>query len=222
MISFAAAFGGELLLHPHNVQRALKQVIANKGSAGVDRLSVNELTESFRKGKTHLYSSIKEMEYLSQPILGVKIPKGNGKTRLLGIPTVTDRMLQQAVSQVLMPHYESEFSVNSYGFRPNKNARQAVGKALEHIHEGFAFIVDIDLKTFFDEVDHCLLLNLLYRKVKCPITMRLIRKWLRAPIQINGKLYKRRTAKPSRIQIKNRQEMSKGSSARFSNKSVIV
>lgn len=186
----------ERVLHPHNVQRALKQVIANKGSAGVDGLSVNELTESFREGKTHLYSSIREVEYTAQPILGVKIPKGNGKTRLLGIPTVTDRVLQQAVSQVLMPHYESEFSVNSYGFRPNKNARQAVGKALEHIHEGFAFIVDIDLKTFFDEVDHCLLLNLLYQKVKCPITMRLIRKWLRAPIQINGKLHKRRKGVP--------------------------
>ena len=188
----------ERVLHPHNVQRALKQVIANKGSAGVDGLSVNELTESFREGKTHLYSSIREVEYTAQPILGVKIPKGNGKTRLLGIPTVTDRVLQQAVSQVLMPHYESKFSVNSYGFRPNKNARQAVGKALEHIHEGFAFIVDIDLKTFFDEVDHCLLLNLLYQKVKCPITMHLIRKWLRAPIQINGKLHKRRKGVPQR------------------------
>jgi group II intron reverse transcriptase/maturase len=105
-------------------------------------------------------------------------------------------LLQQAVSQALMPMYESEFSVHSYGFRPNKNARQAVGKALEHIHEGHQFIVDIDLKTFFDEVDHCLLLNLLYQKVKCPITLRLIRKWLRAPIQINGKLHKRRKGVP--------------------------
>ena len=184
------------VLHPRNMQRALQQVIANKGSAGVDGMNVQELSDYFRKEKTPLYSSIKERCYLPQPILGVEIPKGNGKTRLLGIPTVTDRVLQQAVSQVLMPHYENEFSVHSYGFRPNKNARQAVGKALEHIHEGYPFIVDIDLKTFFDEVDHCILLNLLYRKVKCPITMRLIRKWLRAPILINGQLHKRRKGVP--------------------------
>ena len=186
----------ERVLHPRNMQRALQQVIANKGSAGVDGMNVQELSDYLRKEKTRLYSSIKERCYLPQPILGVAIPKGNGKTRLLGIPTVTDRVLQQAVSQVLMPHYENEFSVHSYGFRPNKNARQAVGKALEHIHEGYPFIVDIDLKTFFDEVDHCILLNLLYRKVKCPVTMRLIRKWLRAPILINGQLQKRRKGVP--------------------------
>jgi RNA-directed DNA polymerase len=186
----------ERVLHPRNMQRALQQVIANKGSAGVDGMNVQELSDYLRKEKTRLYSSIKERCYLPQPILGVEIPKGNGKTRLLGIPTVTDRVLQQAVSQVLMPHYENEFSVHSYGFRPNKNARQAVGKALEHIHEGYPFIVDIDLKTFFDEVDHCILLNLLYRKVKCPVTMRLIRKWLRAPILINGQLHKRRKGVP--------------------------
>ncbi|WP_449404349.1 group II intron reverse transcriptase/maturase [Kaistella haifensis] len=186
----------ERVLHPRNMQRALQQVIANKGSAGVDGMNVQELSDYLRKEKTRLYSSIKERCYLPQPILGAEIPKGNGKTRLLGIPTVTDRVLQQAVSQVLMPHYENEFSVHSYGFRPNKNARQAVGKALEHIHEGYPFIVDIDLKTFFDEVDHCILLNLLYRKVKCPITMRLIRKWLRAPILINGQLHKRRKGVP--------------------------
>ncbi len=186
----------EQVLHPYNVQCALKQVIANKGSAGVDGIKVCELTDCFRKAQAQLYSSIREMKYFAQPILGVDIPKGNGKTRLLGIPTVTDRVLQQAVSQVLMPKYESDFSVHSYGFRPNKSARQAVGKALDYIHEGFSFIVDIDLKTFFDEVDHCLLLNLLHQKVKCPITMRLIRKWLRAPIQINGKLHKRRKGVP--------------------------
>jgi group II intron reverse transcriptase/maturase len=186
----------EQAVHPYNLQKALRQVIVNKGSAGIDGRKTTELTDYFREHKSAILQSIKEGNYKPQAILGVEIPKGNGKTRLLGIPTVTDRLLQQAVSQVLMPKYELEFSVHSYGFRPNRNARQAVGKALEYIHEGYTFIVDIDLKTFFDEVDHCLLLNLLYQKVKCPITLGLIRKWLRAPIQINGKLQKRRKGVP--------------------------
>ena len=186
----------EQVLHPYNLQRALRQVKANKGSAGVDRMKIDELTEYFRENKSFILESIQQMKYLPQPILGVEIPKGNGKTRLLGVPTVVDRLLQQAVSQVLMSKWENEFSVNSYGFRPNKNARQAIGKALEHIHEGYTYIVDIDLKSFFDEVDHCLLLNLLYQKVKCPITLKLIRKWLKAPIQIKGKLHKRTKGVP--------------------------
>ncbi len=186
----------EQALHPYNLQKALRQVIVNKGSAGIDGRKTRELTDYFREHKSAILQSVKDESYLPQAILGVEIPKGNGKTRLLGIPTVTDRLLQQAVSQVLMPKYELEFNVHSYGFRPNRNARQAVGKALEYIHEGYTFIVDIDLKTFFDEVDHCLLLNLLYQKVKCPITLGLIRKWLRAPIQINGKLQKRRKGVP--------------------------
>lgn len=186
----------EQVVHPYNLQKALRQVIVNKGSAGIDGRKATELADFFRENKSCIIESIRDESYLPQAILGVEIPKGNGKTRLLGIPTVTDRLLQQAVSQVLMPKYENEFSVHSYGFRPNKNARQAVGKALEYIHEGYLNIVDIDLKTFFDEVDHCLLMNLIYQKVKCPKILRLIRKWLRAPIQINGKLQKRRKGVP--------------------------
>jgi RNA-directed DNA polymerase len=122
--------------------------------------------------------------------------EGKRKTRLLGVPTVKDRLLQQAVSQVLMQYWERDFNENSFGFRPNKNARQAVGRALQYIHEGKTYIVDIDLKTFFDEVDHCLLLNLLYQRVKCPKTLKLIRQWLRVPIKIKGKLQKRRRGVP--------------------------
>ena len=102
----------------------------------------------------------------------------------------------------MAPLFEPEFSSNSFGFRPHKNARQAVGQSRGYIHSGLNHIVDIDLKNFFDEVDHCLLLNLIYQKVKCKATMQLIRKWLRAPIKINGKLHKRRNALHSQIQKK--------------------
>jgi group II intron reverse transcriptase/maturase len=162
----------------------------------VDGMSVKELPAHLKENRDALAAALCNGKYLPQPILGVFIPKNNGKKRLLGIPTVTDRWLQQAVSQVIMPMFEFEFKEHSYGFRPNRNAHQAVQQAQEYINEGYQHIVDIDLKNFFDEVEHCLLLQLLYRKVKCPLTLRLIRKWLRAPIMINGKLTKRRKGVP--------------------------
>ena len=186
----------ERVAHPYNLQKALEQVVANKGSAGVDGIKTAQLKEYFPKRKDQLLQEVRQGNYLPQAILGVEIPKGNGKTRLLGVPTTTDRVLQQAVAQVIAPLFEPEFSHNSFGFRPNKNARQAVGQARDYIHQGLNHIVDIDLKNFFDEVDHCLLLNLLFQKVKCQTTMRLIRKWLRVPILINGKLQKRRKGVP--------------------------
>ena len=115
---------------------------------------------------------------------------------MLGIPTVIDRMLQQAVSRVLMLKYEHIFSTYSYGFRPRRNAHQAVHKSLDYINSGYQHIVEIDLKGFFDEVDHVLLLQILYRKIKCKPTMKLLRQWLRVPIERNGKLVKRRKGVP--------------------------
>ena len=186
----------EQVVHPYNLQKALQHVVQNGGSAGVDHASVAMLPGQFRLRRDTLVNEMKSGTYKVQPILGVEIPKANGKKRLLGIPTTTDRLLQQAVSQVMTPLWEVEFHDCSYGFRPNKSARKAVGKALEHIHAGYNRIVDIDLKNFFDEVDHCLLLNLIFRKVKCRTTLALVRKWLRTPIQINGRLVKRRKGVP--------------------------
>ncbi|MCF8233854.1 MAG: group II intron reverse transcriptase/maturase [Bacteroidales bacterium] len=186
----------EQVLNRRNVMRAFRQVMSNKGSAGVDGMSVNDLYQHLNKNRERIESELRQGKYLPQAILGVEIPKSNGKTRLLGIPTVTDRLLQQAVGQVIAIKFEMEFEDHSYGFRPNRNAQQAVLKAQEYINAGYHHIVDIDLKSFFDEVDHCILLQLLYRKVKCPLTLRLIRKWLRAPILINGKLTKRRKGVP--------------------------
>ncbi len=186
----------EQVIDRRNIRLAAQHVKANKGSAGVDGMRVTELSRHLKLHRDKICSDIVLGKYLPQPILGVEIPKSNGKTRLLGIPTVTDRMLQQAVSQVIMLRFELEFKSHSYGFRPNRNAQQAVQQAQTYINEGYQHIVDIDLKNFFDEVNHCMLMQLLYNKVKCPITLRLVRKWLRAPILIKGKLTKRRKGVP--------------------------
>jgi group II intron reverse transcriptase/maturase len=154
------------------------------------------LYEYLQQNRDCIEAELRSGTYQPQPILGKEISKGKGKVRLLGIPTVSDRLLQQAVGQAIAIQFEMEFEDYSYGFRPNKNAHQAVMKALEYINSGYSHIVDIDLKTFFDEVDHCILLQLLYKKIKCPLTLRLIRKWLTAPIQIDGKLIKRRKGVP--------------------------
>jgi hypothetical protein len=184
------------VLATRNLTEACAEVVKNKGAAGTDRMGVKQLKAYLDINRKKLTAEILSGNYIPQPIRGKEIPKRNGKKRLLGIPTVVDRMLQQAVSRVLMPQYEYMFSDYSFGFRPQRNTLQAVQKSLGHINSGYQHIVDIDLKGFFDEVNHCLLLNLLYRKIQCPITLQLIRRWLRAPIWVNGKLVKRRKGLP--------------------------
>jgi RNA-directed DNA polymerase len=184
------------ILAAGNLTKACKEVVKNKGAGGVDKMPVQKLKQYLDDNRNNLCDSVRSGNYMPQPIRGKQIPKGNGKKRLLGIPTAVDRMLQQATLRVVMPLYEPHFSNDSYGFRPNRNTIQAVAKALGYVNSGFQNIVEIDLKAFFDEVDHVLLMQLLYRKVKCRETLRLLKRWLRAPIEIEGKLVKRRKGVP--------------------------
>ncbi len=173
-----------------------KKVFQNKGGCGVDGIHLVDLKKHLHKTWGATKKEIEAGPFLPEAILGIETPKSNGKTRLLGVPTVHDRVIQQAVHQVIMPRFNDDFSYFSYGFRPGKSAHDAVHQALEYINEGFQSIVDIDLKQFFDEVNHDLLLELVFEKIKCKETMALIRRFLRAPIQINGTLIKRRKGVP--------------------------
>jgi RNA-directed DNA polymerase len=179
-----------------NLNQAYLQVYRNKGAGGVDKVQVTELKSTLKTHGEQYTNQIERERYQVSPILGVEIPKSNGKTRLLGIPTAIDRVFQQALYQVLQPIFEPDFQQHSYGFRPKRNAHQAVTQSLENINSGNQYIVDIDLKSFFDEVEHYVLLELIYKKVKCKPTLRLLRSFLSAPIQIKGKLQKRNKGVP--------------------------
>jgi RNA-directed DNA polymerase len=186
----------EQILQAANLTRACEDVVKNKGAGGVDGMNVKELKSWLDQNRQQLVEQVRNCEYHAQAIRGKEIPKGKGETRLLGIPTVVDRMLQQAVLRVTMFRYEVAFSNYSYGFRPKRNTIQATVKSLNYINSGYQHIVEIDLKQFFDKVDHTILLQLLYRKIKCKTTMCLIRRWLRAPLEKDGKLIKRRIGLP--------------------------
>ena len=162
----------EQVLKPKNLYKAHRQVVRNKGAAGIDDMKVGELLSYLDNNRNSIINMVVSCAYVPDPILGVEIPKSNGKARLLGIPTVVDRWLQQAVSQVLNSKFELGFEEHSYGFRPKKNIHKAVSQSLKYINDGYQDIVDIDLKGFFDEVDHSILIQLIYTKVKCPYTLR--------------------------------------------------
>lgn len=179
-----------------NLNEAYLQVYRNKGASGIDGIGVSELKSILKSQGSYYTHQIARGRYQVSPILGVDIPKGNGKTRLLGIPTVVDRVFQQALHQVLQPIFEPDFQRHSYGFRPKRNAHGAIKQSLDNINSGYQDIVDIDLKSFFDEVEHYVLLELIYKKVKCKATLKLLRSFLRAPISISGKLQKRRKGVP--------------------------
>ena len=144
----------EKILSARNLTDASKEVIRNKGAAGVDKMNVRQLTTYLLENRGELVEKVHSGNYHALPIRGKEIPKSNGNKRLLGIPTVIDRMLQQAVSRVLMTRYEYMFSIYSYGFRPQHNQHQAVSKSLNYINSGYQYIVEIDLERYFDEPSH--------------------------------------------------------------------
>lgn len=175
----------EKILDRNNLNQAFKQVKRNKGAAGVDGMTVQELGAYMALNKEEIISQIRQRTYQPQPVLRVEIPKPNGGVRLLGIPTVKDRVIQQAIAQVLTPMFDREFSEYSYGFRPNRYAEMAILQALEFLNEGYDWIVDIDLERFFDTVNHDRLMNLVSRTVDDGDVISLIRKFLVSGVQID-------------------------------------
>ena len=176
----------EEILDQDNMNLAHKKVKANKGSHGVDGMTVNELLPFLKQNGVQIKQSILEGKYRPKSVRRVEIPKPDGGIRLLGIPTVLDRVIQQAIAQVLSPIYEEQFSENSYGFRPNKSAHQAVKKCKEYIEAGYKWTVDIDLAKYFDTVNHDKLMRLLSETIKDGRVLSLIRKYLQSGVMING------------------------------------
>ena len=176
----------EEILDPGNLKEALKRVKANKGSAGVDRMTVDELTDYLRKHWPEIRDQLLSGTYKPQPVMRVEIPKPAGGVRKLGIPVVVDRWIQQAVMQVLQGIWDRTFSENSYGFRPSRSARQAVGRAQEHLAAGYTWVVDLDLEKFFDRVNHDKLMGRLAKRITDKRVLKLTRAILNAGVMEKG------------------------------------
>ncbi len=173
------------ILRKDNLDQAQKQVIKNKGAAGVDGMTIKELPPHMLENKKDIIRRIKQRDYQPAPVKRVEIPKDNGGVRLLGIPTVVDRVIQQAITQVLTPKFNQQFHEHSYGFRPGRNAEMAIRQSLEFMNEGYEWVVDIDLERFFDTVNHDRLMNLISRTVKDGDVISLIRKFLVSGVQLD-------------------------------------
>ena len=176
----------EEILNPENLNKAYKRVYQNKGASGVDGVTVEEIAEYIKDNKKVIINQIRKRKYKPQPVRRVQIPKENGKKRNLGIPTVMDRIIQQAMVQVLSPIYEEQFNNNSYGFRPGRSCEQAVIRALEYLNDGYDCIVDIDLEKFFDTVNQDRLITIIRKTIRDGEVVSLIRKYLSAGVMENG------------------------------------
>lgn len=176
----------EKILSEENLQKAIKKVKQNKGAPGVDKMTVQEVEYWFKQYQEELITKIMNKQYRPMPVKRVYIPKPNGKQRPLGIPTVVDRVIQQAIAQVLSTIYEPIFSEHSYGFRPRRSAHMAMEEVLCYLNEGYEWIVDLDIEKFFDTVNHDKLISILRENVNDATTLHLIRAYLRAGVLDEG------------------------------------
>lgn len=176
----------EVILRDENLDEAIKRVKSNKGVAGVDKMTVDEIDEYFKANKETIKKQILEKKYKPQPVKRVYISKPNGKKRPLGIPTVVDRVIQQAVAQELSRIYDETFSDNSFGFRPHRSAQNAMMRTLDYLNEGYEWVIDLDIEAYFDTVNHDKLISILRERVFDSATLHLIRKFLQAGIMEKG------------------------------------
>lgn len=173
------------LLSDDNLKIAKQRIKKNKGASGIDGMEVKELDEYLSKHLEEIKEQIRNKKYSPKPVKRVEIPKPDGGVRNLGVPTVVDRFVQQAIAQVLTPLYEPKFSESSYGFRPNRCCEMAILKALEFMNDGYQWVVDIDLEKFFDNVNHDKMISLIMKDVKCGEIVSLINKFLKSGIMID-------------------------------------
>ena len=176
----------ELILAKENLNRAYKQVKRNKGAGGIDGMQVDELLPYLRENREKFLQNLRDGKYRPKPVRRVEIPKENGKTRKLGIPTVMDRLVQQAIGQVLTPIFEKQFSDYSFGFRPKRSAHDALKRCKMNISEGYLYVVDMDLEKYFDTVNQSKLIQLLSETIKDGRVISLIHKFLRAGVMVGG------------------------------------
>ena len=187
----------EQILHKDNLNKAYKRVKSNKGAGGVDGMSVDELLGFLKDNQKHLIQKIKDGKYKPNPVRRVEIPKETkGEFRKLGVPTVVDRVIQQAITQVLSPIYEKQFSENSFGFRPNRGAHNALKQCQTNVNDGYVYVVDMDLEKFFDTVCQSKLIEVLSRTIKDGRVISLIHKYLNAGVISSGMFEKTEVGMP--------------------------
>ena len=176
----------EKILGKDNLNRAFKRVKANKGAPGVDGLTIDETFQWLKENNHQLVDRIRRGKYTPKPVRRVEIPKPDGGVRNLGIPTVTDRIIQQAMAQQMMPIYEPLFADGSYGYRPGRSAKDAILKVKEYAEQGYIHAVSLDLSKYFDTLNHVILVNLLRREIRDERVIQMVKKYLKSGVMVDG------------------------------------